>query len=220
MTVRSLIPFIPFYFSGLFGQALPHSAHHGNSRDTTYMVRINRTIPEFIAHFKMTKLPPDDKIQYLIELRNSTDSSLFLSIIDTVDFCWGAHIDLIDINLDGYLDVKLVSGESPAYADQSYRFWIFDQKKHRYLHNEEFSNIYGQFVIDSLRKTITCTFRDNCSMCTTQDVYKLSSNHLRLVEHQWDERIGEDENGVMTVKTTIERLIEGKMTVVKTILPK
>ncbi len=176
-------------------------------------------MPEFIAHFKMTKLPPDDKIQYLIELRNSTDSSLFQSIIDTVDFCWGAHIELIDINFDGYLDVKLVSGESPAYADQSYRFWLFDQKKHRYFYNEEFSNIYGQLVTDSLSKTITCTFRETCSVCITQDVYKISNNHLKLIEHQWDERIGEDENGVMTVKTTIEKLIKGKMTVVKTIMP-
>jgi len=219
MTIRSLIPFIFVCFSSLFGQALIRSTHHSSSRDTTYMVRINRTMPEFIAHFKMTKLPPGDKIQYLIELRNSTDSSLFQSIIDTVDFSWGAHIELIDINFDGYLDLKLVSGESPAYADQSYRFWIFDQKNHRYLYNEEFSNIYGQFVTDSLSKTITCTFRENCSMCRTRDVYKISNNHLKLIEHQWDERVGEDENGVMTVKTTIEKLIKGKMRVVKTIMP-
>jgi len=219
MIIRSLIPFILFWFSGLFSQALTPSTHHGSSRDTTYMVRINRAMPEFIAHFKMTKLPPDDNIQYLIELRNSTDSSLFQSIIDTVNFCWGAHSELIDINCDGYLDVKLVSGESPAYADQSYHFWIFDQKEHRYMYNEEFSNIYGDFDVDSVNKTITCTFREKCSMCTTQDVYKISNNHPILIEHQWDEQIGEDDNGVTTVKTTIERLINGKMTVVKTIMP-
>jgi hypothetical protein len=203
----------------IYAQVFGASTHVVYGPDTTLSVKINQHYPDFQAycHTRIINIGSIDYVQYLIELRSNPKDTIIQSIIDTSTLNVSPVIEFVDINLDGYLDIKLAT-QVYSLGSESYHFWTFDKNTQRFVFNKEFSELSGDLAIDTVDRTIKSTIRSlSVPVCEDASLYQVHNNHLKLIRHVWDEQIVSD--GESKVKTFIEELVDGKMKLVKVIMP-
>ena len=184
--------------------------------DTTYTISIGQHYPKLLAQWRTSTITfaNGDCVRYTIDLRLASDSSLFQSIIDTSESNVSPSIEFVDIDRDGLLDIKLAA-QAYLPGGESYHFWTFDKKRHRFAFDAEFSQLCDDLAIDSLKRTITQTSRlQNSPPCKDETTFSIINHRLKAIQHVWQEQVVSDTNG-LKVRTYTEKLIKGKMKLVK-----
>ena len=184
--------------------------------DTTYTINIGQHYPKLLAQWRTSTITfaNGDCVRYTVDLRLASDSSIFQSIIDTSESNVSPSIEFVDIDRDGLLDIKLVVQEYGS-GDEAYHFLTFDSIHHRFVFDAEFSQLYGDLSIDSLKRTITQTVSlQRSPPCKDETTYRIVNHRLKPIQHVWQEQVVSDPDG-RTVRTYTEKLIKGKMKLVK-----
>ena len=160
-----------------------------NSIDTTFTKIINKQSPLITFNVKVTST--NNKNYYLIKEYEAIQNSLLQIIEDSTDYTLANmfdikdpkfSIELIDINFDKYLDLKLYNYSSVNGQSHAYKYWLYDISSAKYIYNEEFSeNLSGiEVYLDTLSNLIITPF--NSSNEQGQDRYKVLNNKLILYE--------------------------------------
>jgi len=200
-----------------FAQVYGVSTQFSYGPDTILSVRLNGQYPAFLADCRSRAITrfSNDCVQYIIELRNAPADPIIQTIIDTSTVNVDPSFEFVDINLDGFVDIKLTD-RVYSLGSESYHFWTFDRDSGRFVFNHEFSELSGDLEIDSVNKFITATFREhNVPVCEDKRTYNVVGSHLILVKHVWDEQALVGDSSM--IKTFIEKLVDGKMKLVEVI---
>jgi hypothetical protein len=199
--------------------------------DSTYQVRIQNTLPNYLIHFHIIEgknAAGEVACLFSIATRSSIDQKLIDSVFyskkdfeaDYLCHIFLSHGDydeakpkFIDVNFDGYLDIRMVSFQD-NFGNFSYDYLLFNPEQSKYLFNEEFTDVCNNAEIDASKKQIrvTSTTEKDCPCCWQQNTYRVQNNHPQLYQTITSELV--TVNGVSKQKQTTERLVKGKMTIV------
>ncbi len=147
---------------------------------------------------------------YKAKLIIKSTNKLIQDISDTSNQCIVADYEFLDVNFDGYLDIRFVDNIDMA-ANTSYHYWIFDKQMKKYVFNKSFSEVLiNELNIDSINHTIQSTCRIGCAgRCESVYVYRVESEKLILVEQSIDSE--EYVNDELQIITKHYKLVNGEM---------
>ena len=206
-----LLFFSKVVFSQIYGETITTILY-----DSTYEININSQLPPLTGIFKIIELQDGEAYSTIYNLRfiNSNDNSVFCELIDTVlDFSYWPDFDLVDINFDGFKDIWTVIHRD-VKAQESYKFWIFNNKQNIFEPNLEYSSLLScNLEINPEDSTIFSGCSGGCAgRCGEGRLYKVETNHLILIEDSNTDEIFID--GKFKLQTTTRKLIDGEMKII------
>ena len=139
----------------------------------------------------------------------------FVPAVDDPDSKEGRVLEFEDYNFDGYMDLKILSDdESPHNSNYDYLF--FDSQSFQFVPNDTLAGILrGMIKFDKANKRITsggvCCFGREYSWGT----YTFVNGHYILIERDSQESIPSKNEKELFSIHKLERLINGRMTIVR-----
>jgi hypothetical protein len=94
------------------------------------------------------------------------------------------EFDTLDMNFDGYPDIKLMYSSASGGAD--FHVWLYNQKTGKFKYNDELSSLSDP-IIDYNAKTLTSCYA-NGACCGRQTTYRFEGGKLILVREESTER--------------------------------
>lgn len=184
--------------------------------DTSFVMQIHPSLSQIFVHLQIRTAGKEDEpvTVYLVELYDSTKRGLLQVIQDTSEQTLLADFDLVDANLDGFLDFRFVNWVDMA-SNESYHYWLFDNRTNRYEFNKKFSELLvGDVEWRPESKTVVSTASIGCvGRCEAAHTFQVLPGDLLLVEEAIDEE--EEVDGKWIIVTKHYRLMNGKMQLVK-----
>jgi len=192
----------------------PDSCYVPAVRDSTYRVLVHPGMKTYFLHlvagefcFKLFVLRGNDfdTVQVIND---------FAEGLRRKDNEFAKELEVVDVNFDGYADLKIYSGESANGMNTGYRFYVFQPDSGSFRFDEHLTEVLGcNPIIDTKEKIITTGGSNGCvGMCYSNDTYKFIRGKLTLIEEEKQEWT--DDNSGRYVRT-LEKLQNGIMKVVK-----
>jgi hypothetical protein len=181
--------------------------------DTTFLINLNTELPRIKTkvHLKLDTTAERTLLIYTFSFTNLADDSLLQTIIDTSNTDMTTEVIFNDFNFDGSLDFETIV-DVDGVGNSARHFWVFDNALKRFIFNTPLSEeIVGEMTYDFRTKTIGMGARTG--MTGESKEFQYINGLLTLVERQSDERV--TINDSEKTKTTVEKLIDGKLKVVE-----
>jgi hypothetical protein len=193
-------------------QTISDSTSEDQPCDTTFILKFNPKIGDLRTNLRvMDNGAHDYSSTIYIQFYRINNDSLFQTLACYVPPSMLLNWKFEDVNFDGYSDLVITHDMGGTFADVCYIIYLFDVKSSRFYHSEEFSTFCGSLSFSPDEKHITSEYRANCAECSTKETYLVKRNHLILIE-----KSTEDKNwDTGEIFTKVEKLIKGKMVVVK-----
>jgi len=205
--------------------------------DTTLTFTLSKNIEPYVVHFEII-----DSVDITIYKTKIYDSNkVFIqSINDTINFMGKEHrmmvdqysdepqnpnfnddISFVDINFDGYTDIKIKSLVT-VHGSSAFNYFLYNLNSYKFIYNQDFSDLDGNISINAKLKEIYFTVYYWQEDAHYRDVYNVIDNKPVLFTSESKRVLLEDiEKGKnqRRYNLLIEKLIEGEMrTVVDTIV--
>jgi hypothetical protein len=201
MKILKLI-LIVFAFAITFPYAQKDSIISDIKIDTSFIIKVNSKLPEFINHYISYAVlydindPYFGTIYYTVEIKKNNNEKLIQTIksesslyADPLIYDYGYKEEsldeamAIDINFDGYKDIRFRSGcgANTFAVNQTYNYYIFNPKKNKFEYNEDVSTILNPTPFSDekiVRNFCKNTFSGSNG---TIDEYKWYKNKLVLL---------------------------------------
>jgi len=134
------------------------------------------------GHVEIFNTSNSKRIQKLIINKNYADAH-FEWDIENFEFN-GHQVQLVDINFDGYLDLRFLDNEG-ATGNNWYASYLYDPKRGKYIFNRQMSSQSG-LAVDSKNKQLLTYNR--CGACLEFiKYYKYLKGHYILSKIEWTE---------------------------------
>jgi len=203
--------------------------------DTTISFTLHKNIKPYSVHFVII-----DSVEVTIYKTKIYNNNRYLiqSLDDTINFMgkesrmmvdrfsydppnpnFNNDISFVDINFDGYTDLKIKSFVTMEGTSE-FNYYLYNPDSNKFIYNQEFSNLDGNLSLDAKLKEITSTIYDWREETDYTEIYKIIDNKPVLVMSKikavpLEDRLkGNDQIHYIH----IEKLIDGVMkTVVDTV---
>jgi hypothetical protein len=149
--------------------------------------RIHPSLPEFTFTVQADRAAASNEAVRVrrIEIRSGTATEPF-QIIDGLEAetplsAGQPELDLIDMNFDGYMDMRMVAFR-PAGPNTPYLNWLFDSVSGRFVESRELNEIPSP-EFDPASRQIRSSWRDGATRYGT-DVYELRNGQPVLVRKE------------------------------------
>lgn len=179
-------------------------------QDSVFVMEFGKQTVQVTAHIQCD----DSTTEYRFAIHAQSTGKQLASFSDTTDLsCSFAQFEFIDVNFDGFKDIRVASDF--AYRDIVYSVALYDPETHTFKHSEEFSDLCCDLEFDEKTKVIIGTWAGPTGNGweSRQDKYKVMHNHPVTFEQEesteWTER------DTIHTRTVTSKLIDGNMTVVK-----
>jgi hypothetical protein len=180
--------------------------------DTSFIANIYQSSIKYKIGLKiMTAGKKSDPITlYIVQICDSTKGVPLQTIQDTSDQTTAANYELIDANLDDYLDFRFINWVDMA-GNFAYHYWLYNVKTKKFEFSKKFSDkLAGDVFWRPETKTVISEGSIGCvGRCMEKSIYKITDNDLILIEQFIDEQ--EYVNGEEIIVTKHYKLIDGKM---------
>lgn len=226
-TIITIILYL-FSYQFIFSQNNSQIQNSSTVFDTTLSFTLNKFFEPYFVHFVI--IDSNDITIYSAKIYNN--KKVFIqSINDTINFMgkearmmvdrfsaepqnpnFNDDISFVDINFDGYTDIKIKSLVS-VQGQSDYSFYLYNPGSNNFIYNKEFSNLCCNLSLDYKSKEISIsdyTWQDETWKKWT---YKVIDNKPTLYTIQTEHVYTEDNK--QKFRTIIEKLINGEMKVVK-----
>ncbi len=166
--------------------------------DTTLTFTLHKSLPKMYLRYRDYFDAADQQYYYRVDLSKSKKGKPFQVIKSNSEAYYGPlHYDyccndsgmramFVDINFDGYVDLRLKKreGGGPYVVNQTYDYYIFDISKFKFQFNEEASDVGNP--TPSIHETVFGYWRNGFSGTSgTVSEYKWVGRHLVQV-HGYD----------------------------------
>jgi hypothetical protein len=180
-------------------EVLADSFFAKGKKEVSFSAKINDKLPEF--NFKIVgsfiKHPPYISFlpQYIEIINPSNKEQQKLYAKDrfdnwgrgwssTFDFELANIVELVDINFDGYLDLRLLYNTG-ATGNNWYATYLFNPSTGKFVSHEELSELSGLEIDQGAKQIITY---DRDAYCNeVRSYYKVVNNKLVLSKAEWSE---------------------------------
>jgi hypothetical protein len=134
------------------------------------------------------------------------DTGEILQVIDSVR---DVRMGLTDINIDGYLDLRVE--REPNNLDPTFDFWLFSQATMTFEYSEDFSRLLD-YSIDAQRHEIESSSQLTGGRGGEKWRYAIEDNALRPIRHTYGNRLDyEAEAMVGGTLRTVEQSVENQV---------
>uniref|UniRef100_A0A832DL16 Uncharacterized protein n=1 Tax=Ignavibacterium album TaxID=591197 RepID=A0A832DL16_9BACT len=146
----------------------------------TDTITVHLELPQYVVQVYNLD---DDLFNQRIKIYAIGDSNI-IQTFDLVEVCClDMYEDLIDINFDGYKDLK-VSGFWNNWHTGATSFWLFNSELKIFEKSEEFSD-FGDIEISEENQTISnWGGTAGYNKYSWSEIYKVVNNHLVIIEEQ------------------------------------
>jgi len=212
--------FLLLLFAGSSLASGPDSCRGKIIFDSLYVVSVNKSLPRYYIRL----VEREDTAEayrswyYEFQIQQSISGPAFQDIcgesfssFDEMDNDDYPGIEFVDLNFDGYLDIKMFNDRAANGVNSGYAVYLFDPVAQRFSYSQQFSDIMGGYSIelDSTKQEITSSGELGCmGGCWSIDTYKVVADSLVLIKrvHQDQQHPGE----FVLIK---EQMINGILTV-------
>jgi len=167
--------------------------------DTTYRIKINPSLPEYLIHYHCNYIYIEEKEAISTEITVTVCSLSTPKMIDTIHYvilgCDPLYVtspsfketrpEFSDVNFDGFIDMRLLDIRGDR-GDFAYCYYLFDPKERVFRINQEFSELLATGAkFDYSKKQFTTSWITNnfCEgYCWEENTYGVINNHPVLVE--------------------------------------
>ena len=157
--------------------------------DSIFSKIISTNLPAYYFDIRKIKSPTSLTI-YTVTIYKDSINNLLQVIKDSIDGDFNLlypefSFEFIDINFDGYQDLKFFDFTSPNGQSHAYKYWLFNNETGKFIYNENYSyKLAGIDVcIDSSINMIIVYFKSG-DYAMGQDRYKVINNELILSEEE------------------------------------
>jgi hypothetical protein len=188
--------------------------------DSTLIVSINKSLPNFFVHLIEREDTSEEYTEWSYELsfRMGNDKEIMQTIcgesdspFDMMDEYEYPGIEFIDLNFDGYFDIKMFNGRSVNGINAGYSAYLFNPSGRHFIYSEAFSEILAGtgIEINSYKHEITVTGELGClGLCWSTNTYKVQGDTLILIRSVHQDQDIEHPGDFLLIK---EELIDGKL---------
>jgi hypothetical protein len=195
--------------------------------DTTLTFTLNKNIDPLVVHFEITD--SNDITIYETKIYGN-NKVLIQSINDTINFMGKEHrmmvdqysdeptshnfnndISFIDINFDGYTDIKIKSLVT-VHGSSAFNYFLYNQDSNNFIYNQYFSELDGDLSLNNELKEIYTSDYTWQDETWTKWTYKVLNNKPILYTIKTEHVYTEDNK--QKFHTVIEQLINGEMKVI------
>jgi hypothetical protein len=190
--------------------------------DTTFLVNIHSSLPPYRVRMIEREDRSDGYPTWCYEIRaqRDTDSSpqvlIGKSISSFGDMTEEEYpgIQFIDLNFDGYQDIKMFNARAANGVNAGYAVYLFGPIDKMFHYSAKFSEILAgtAFGIDASKHLIYSEGELGCmGRCWSKETYKVAGDSLILIK-----RISQGQNSEHPGEfvLTVEELVSGKLAVV------
>jgi hypothetical protein len=132
------------------------------------------------GHIKIFDISKSKRIQRII-INNNFPSGHFDWYIGGFEYN-GHEVQLVDLNFDGYLDLRILDNEG-ATGNNWYTSFLYDPEKGKFIHNWHLSSQSGLTVDPENKQVFTY---DRCGWCYEfMKYYKYQNGHYTLSKIEW-----------------------------------
>ncbi len=133
----------------------------------------------------------------------------FVSVSEKTSGKWSA-LYLDDFNFDGLEDLALPDGDNGGYRGTSYRIYLYDRSKDRFVYSNSFTRLaQGPYIgipkIDTKNKTLEVIWKSGAGFHSIER-YSVFGKHPRKIYEYSEDSMLNDGNRYITTK----KLINGK----------
>jgi hypothetical protein len=160
----------------------------------SFSVKIDEKLPAY--DFKIVgKLKSNHLLPIYVEVKSNGKIIQKLKAIDKFDneregwwnewdFELANIVEVVDINFDGYLDLRLLYNTG-ATGNNWYGTYLFNPSKGKFVYHKELSQLSGISLDHNSKQIITYNRGGFCE--EYREYYKFSNNKLILVKIEWTE---------------------------------
>ncbi len=196
--------------------------------DTTLTFTLNNNIEHYVVHFEI--IDSADITIYKTKIYDN-NKVLIQSIHDTINFMGKEHrmmvdqysdeptnpnfnsdISVVDINFDGYTDIKIKSYVT-VHGSSGFNYFLYTPDSNKFIFNQDFSDLDGDLTLSNELKEIYTSDYSWQDETWTKWTYKVLNNKPILFTIKTEHVYTEDNK--QKFHTVIERLINGEMKVIK-----
>lgn len=146
------------------------------------------------GHIEIFDTSKSKRIQKII-INNNFEGGHFGWLIERFGYN-GHEVQLIDLNFDGYLDLRLLDNEG-ATGNNWYASFLYDPGKNKFIYNRHLSS-QSSLVVDS--KNMQVSTYNRCGACNEFiKYYKYQKGHYILSKIEWTERDSTNESGCIKI---------------------
>lgn len=189
--------------------------------DSVYAVSISQSLPSYRIRLIERADTSTEYPRWTYEItisQEATQPSAQVICGESNDQFWLVGMDkypgieFIDLNFDGFKDIKMFMAMSANGTNKGYDAYVFDPAKRIFTHHAQLSEILdGTFVkLDPQKRRITTGGRGGCGPeCWDETTYEVRGDSLVLVREESQDRNAETDelyhvvreviNGVLTV---------------------
>lgn len=118
-------------------------------------------------------------------------------------------VNVGDFNFDGMEDVAICDGSNGSYGGPSYRVYLSDRSKGKFVHNAAFTELgsrLGMFRVDAKRKRLRIFDKSGCCWHVTEEYAVAGNRPVKIFVEEEDATIPDDTK----VKITTKRFVNGR----------
>lgn len=190
--------------------------------DSLYVVSVDKSLPKYYIRLVEREDTTGGYTSWYYEFRiqHSINGPVFQDIcgesfssFDEMDDEDYPGIEFVDLNFDGYLDIKMFDDRAANGVNAGYAAYLFNPATERFSHSRQFSEILGGYDIelDSTKKEITSSGELGCmGGCWSIDTYKVVGDSLVLIKRVHQDQDEEHPGKFVLIK---EQMVNGVLTV-------
>jgi hypothetical protein len=191
--------------------------------DSTLVVSINKSLPKYYVHLieREDTSGEYNEWNYTLSFRISANGPITQTICDEsgspftmMEVEKYPGIEFIDLNFDGYLDIKMFNNRAANGVNAGYAAYLFDPLTRQFIHSESFSDILGGtgIELDSEKHEITSSGELGClGGCWSIDTYKVQGDTLILIRREHQDQDMDHPGDFLLIR---EEMLNGILTVV------
>ncbi len=191
--------------------------------DSTFVVTVHRSLPPFhcrlIEREDTTRKYTSWSYEIQVFQEGSANHTQVIcgksrSPFDMMSLEEYPGIEFLDVNFDGYLDIKMFNNRAMNGVNAGYAIYLFRPQNRSFAYSEIYSGVFGgtSFNLDPAKKEIRSAGELGCmGRCWSEDTYKVQGDTLILIKSIHQDQDDDNPGGFVLIK---EEMIGGKMTVV------
>jgi len=225
--------FILFNLSNISAQSDMQTRKTSVALDTTLNFILNKMTNQYSVHFLIIDSVDNKDTPYTIYKSDIYDNShkLIQTISDTIphmskntrqmidrysdepeDPIFNNDISFVDINFDGYTDIK-IKRFVDMQGQSAFRYFLYSPESNEFIYNEDFSTLCCRVSLHPKSKEISISEYRWQDETNTIIYFKVINNKPVHVRTRTEYVFTED--NIQKYRTKIEKLIDGKFEVIK-----
>jgi hypothetical protein len=195
--------------------------------DTTYTLKLNQSLPFYrIRLVEGEDTAAEIQDYYKIKIQHGSSDSIIQTIIGEFPSIFHDEypdpipdepqdIEFVDLNFDGFLDIKKADAVSANGMTVGYSVYLFNPWDKLFYHNNQISTILGgsYYSLNPTDSTIFSAGETGCmGHCFSRETYKVVHDSLVLIRREQQTR-EYDGNQDIYIRTE-EELVNGVLTIV------